>query len=101
MKFKPGDLIYVIERDESDEVDCVSGVIFLAHSNDVAICSPCINDSSDLDDIIDYHIAETQMMGDTAVSFYPLKDCYADKEAARVAFESENMLSGWDCEDDE
>lgn len=101
MEYRPGDLVYVVERDESGEVDCVTGEVFLAQINDVIICTATINGSSDLDDIIDYHISETQMMGDTEVSFYPLEDCYADKEAAHVAFESESMLSGWDSDDEE
>lgn len=76
--FKVGDEVWVVEE---DDVTCY---MFLAKSKGCIIATSWINDYN-LDEIIEYHIAETQDNCDTDLAVFPDECCFATKEEAEKA----------------
>lgn len=72
---KVGDGIWVVEE---DDITCY---MFLAKSKGCVIATSWINDY-DLDETIEYHIAETQDNLDTDLVVFPDEYCFATKEEA-------------------
>lgn len=72
---KVGDGIWVVEE---DDVTCY---MFLAKSKGCVIATSWINDY-DLDETIEYHIAETQDNLDTDLVVFPDEYCFATREKA-------------------
>jgi hypothetical protein len=72
---KVGDGIWVVEE---DDITCY---MFLAKSKGCVIATSWINDY-DLDETIEYHIAETQDNLDTDLVVFPEEYCFATKEEA-------------------
>ena len=72
---KVGDEIWVVEE---DDITCY---MFLAKSKGCVIATSWINDY-DLDETIEYHIAETQDNLDTDLVVFPDEYCFATKEEA-------------------
>ena len=90
--FKPGDNVYVIERDESDKAVDYSGYMCIAVSENAVVLSSYINDLEDITDTLEYHIKETAENFDTHLAVFPLGDCYATAEDAKKAIDDENNL---------
>ena len=90
--FKPGDNVYVIERDESDKAVDYSGYRCIAVSENAVVLSSYINDLEDITDTLEYHIKETAENFDTHLAVFPLGDCYATAEEAKKAIDDENNL---------
>ena len=90
--FKPGDDVYVIERDESDKAVDYSGYMCIAVSENAVVLSSYINDLEDIADTLEYHIKETAENFDTHLAVFPLGDCYATAEDAKKAIDDENNL---------
>lgn len=85
-KFEPGQLVWVIERDEEGNAYGPSGYVFLAEVAHAAIVTPQINGRKDLDYNVDWHIRETRFSQATdGLSVFLLKDCYGDNDAAKAA----------------
>lgn len=91
-RFKPGDSVYVIERDESDKPVDYSGYMCIAVSENAVVLSSYINDLEDITDTLEYHIRETAENFDTHLAVFPLGDCYATAEDAKKAIDDENNL---------
>ena len=90
-KFTPGQTVYVIERNECGYPVDVSGYMFLAASDYVAIVSPFINDMEGLEETLEYLVTETAENYDCNLSVFPLEDCYATEEEAKaIKAEEEN-----------
>ena len=77
---KVGDTIWVIDREDGEAVD-ISGVKFLAKSKGCIIATTQINDY-DLNEIIGFHINETQDNFDTHLMVYSDDDCFLTREEA-------------------
>lgn len=75
---KVGDEIWVVEE---DDITCY---MFLAKSKGCVIATSWINDY-DLDETIEYHIAETQDNLDTDLVVFPDEYCFATREEAEQA----------------
>lgn len=86
----PGQLVYIVERDEDGEACDVSGCMFLAQVNQAVIVSAFINDSDDLDETLLCHIEETAREYNTDLSVFPISDCYLSKEEAHSVLEGGN-----------
>ncbi len=82
-KFKEGDLIWVIDREDGEAVD-VSGVQYLAKCKNCVIATAFVNDY-DFDETLEYHISETQEHFDTELKVYPEEDCFSTREEAEAA----------------
>lgn len=80
---KVGDDVWVIDRENGEAVG-VSCVMFLAKSKGCIIATAQINDY-DLDEIIEYHIIETQDNFDTDLMVYSDDDCFPTREEAERA----------------
>ena len=85
---KVGDTIWVIDREDGEAVD-ISGVIFLAKSKGCIIATTQINDY-DLNEIIGFHINETQDNFDTHLMVYSDDDCFLTREEAENALKKLN-----------
>lgn len=90
--FKPGDDVYVIERDENDKAVDYSGYMCIAVSENAVVLSSYINDLEDIADTLEYHIKETAENFDTHLAVFPLGDCYSTAEEAKKAMDDENNL---------
>lgn len=91
-RFKPGDDVYVIERDESNKAVDYSGYMCIAVSENAVVLSSYINDLEDITDTLEYHIKETAESLDTHLAVFPLGDCYSTAEEAKKAIDDENNL---------
>ena len=85
---KVGDDVWVIDREDGEAVG-VSCVMFLAKSKGCIIATAQINDY-DLDEIIEYHIIETQDNIDTDLMVYSDDDCFLTREEAERALKEVN-----------
>lgn len=87
---KKGDTVWVIERDEDGEAVDFSGFVFITSVCGVAIVSPTLNESDDVDYILQDQIEQTasNFNGDLAV--YPISDCYWSRESAEAAMKGEH-----------
>ncbi len=91
-RFKPGDDVYVIERDENDKAVDYSGYMCIAVSENAVVLSSYINDLEDIADTLEYHIKETAENFDTHLAVFPLGDCYSTAEEAKKAIDDENNI---------
>ena len=87
-KFAPGDEVWVVERDEDGDAADVSGFVFVASVNGVAIVSPYINDCGDLDFILSDFVEETVSGFGGSLSGYPVSDCYKSRTEAEAALKA-------------
>lgn len=88
-KFIPGQEVWVVERDEIGEPDCVSGFVFVAEVGGVAIVHPYLGGCGELDAILHNCLEETQENYDCNVSVYLIEDCYGSRESAELALKGE------------
>lgn len=96
--FKPGDEVWVVERepDEGNPVE-VSGYMFLAQSNDYAICcASVVHIGDDVDETLEYHVQETRENIGTELFVFPIDDCYSCKNNADDAMSEELKETGED-----
>lgn len=85
-KFTPGADAWVIERNEDGEAFDVTGFVFLAEVRDMAIVSPTVGGSNDLDDIMGALADCTAREEILFVLVYPMSDLYKTREEADAAF---------------
>lgn len=90
LPFAPGDEVWVVERDETGEPDCVSGYVFVSAASGVALVHPFIGGSGDLYDILQDCLDNTaEADGTCDIAAYPLDDCYGSRKDAEAALEGE------------
>jgi hypothetical protein len=82
---KPGDEVWVVERDEGGNVADVVGFLFLAEVADAVIVTLRVYGCDGIKEILEYHIQQTVEDFDTDLSVYPAKDCYQSRLDARKA----------------
>lgn len=88
-EYKPGDPVWVVERDEIEAPDCVSGYVFVAHANGAALVSAYLGDCGDVDAILADCIEETRETGECDIEVFPIEDCYHSIEDAESALKGE------------
>lgn len=86
-KFSPGQVVWVVERDEDGNRCDVIGYVFVTSVNNVALVSPVINGSMAINDILREHVSRTAMECTGFLEAYPITDCYESKEVAKKALE--------------
>ena len=87
LPFAPGDEVWVVERDETGEPDCVSGYVFVTAAPGVALVHPFIGGSGDLQDILQDCLDNTEMSSTWDIEAYSLDDCYVSRKDAEAALE--------------
>ena len=87
LPFAPGDEVWVVERDETGEPDCVSGYVFVTAAPGVALVHPFIVGSGDLQDILQDCLDNTEMSSTCDIEAYSLDDCYVSRKDAEAALE--------------
>ena len=86
---KPGDTVYIVERDGNDRSIYVSGYMFLAACAHTVIVSTFFCNVKDLAETLDRHIEATIMNYGTDLSVFAASDCYSALAAAEAALEAE------------
>lgn len=94
---KPGQGIWVLERDEDDNIEDVSEVMFFANVTDAVIVSIYVEDFTknrlcNLDETIAYRIEKAKEFGTPELYIYPAKDCFASKAEAQAVFDAESEI---------
>lgn len=84
-KFSPGQVVWVVEKDEDGNPCDVTGYVFVTSINNVALVSPVINGSTAIDDILRENVRRTAMECAGFLGAYPIADCYESKETAEKA----------------
>lgn len=92
MKFVQGQKVWVVERDEIEEPECVSGVVFITELMGVAaIVHPFIGGCGELDAILHDCLEESRESYSCGIRVYPIGDCYRSYEEAKSAMDAELM----------
>lgn len=76
IKFKPGEKVWIVERDEDGNASDVTGFIFLAEVADTVIVTPKVYGCKTLESIMDYHVGETAKDFGVDLAVFPVGDCY-------------------------
>lgn len=84
-RFSPGQTVWVIERDEDGEAYDFSGYVFVTSLRGIALVSPKINGSSEIDVILMDQVESRINYADGCIEAYPVDDCYLSREAAEQA----------------
>ena len=88
---KPGREVWIVERDEDGEPECITGYVFLAQVKDYVIVAGFLNGSGDVDEILEDQAEQTLIEYNGDLPVFPACDCYLDKEFALKAMkEREN-----------
>ena len=88
---KSGHEVWIVERDEDGEPECVTGYVFLAQVKGYVIVAGFLNGSGDIDEILEDQAGQTLIEYNGDLSVFPACDCYLDKESALKAIkEREN-----------
>lgn len=82
---KLGHEVWIVERDEDGEPECVTGYVFLAKVKDYVIVAGFLNGSGDVDEILKDQAVQTLIEYNGDLSVFPACDCYLDKESALKA----------------
>lgn len=90
---KPGDKIWVIERDRNKEAESIAEYIFLSQVKDCIIAG-FIDMSDDADIILEEQVRQTLFDYNGSLPVFPACDCYLDKDSAlNMMKEKENNES--------
>lgn len=84
-KFSPGQTVWVIERNEYGEAYDLSGYVFVTSLRGIALVSPKINGSPEIDVILMDQVESRINYDDGCIVAYPADDCYLSREAAEKA----------------
>lgn len=88
---KPAHEVWIVERDEDGEPECVTGYVFLAQVKDHVIVARFLNGSGDVDEILKDQAVQTLIEYNGDLPVFLACDCYLDKESALKAMkEREN-----------
>jgi len=88
-KFKPGEPLWVVERDEDGNACDVSGFLYMAEVAGAVIVTPKVYGCDSLTEILGYHIGQTAQDYDTDLAVFPADDCYLSKFDAKEALANE------------
>ena len=88
-RFSPGESVFVVLRDESEEPVVVERCISLACVSGVVLAAPSINGRSELDFILGYLMSCTRDDTELNMVAVPVEDCYTTKSAAKEAMRNE------------
>lgn len=89
MKFVQGQKVWVVERDEIEEPDAVSGVVFISEVGGVALVHSSLGGCRELDAILHYCLEETRENFSCNIQAYPIEDCYESFDDAEEAMNGE------------
>jgi hypothetical protein len=84
-RFSPGQTVWVIERNEYGEAYDLSGYVFVTSLRGIALVSPKINGSPEIDVILMDQVESRINYDDGCIVAYPADDCYLSREAAEKA----------------
>lgn len=84
-RFSPGQTVWVIERNEYGEAYDLSGYVFVTSLRGIALVSPKINGSPEIDVILMDQVESRINYDDGCIVAYPADDCYLSREAAEQA----------------
>lgn len=88
---KPGHEVWIVERDEDEEPECITGYVFLTQIKGYVIVAGFLNGSGNIDEILEDQAGQTLIEYNGDLPVFPACDCYLDKESALKAMkESEN-----------
>lgn len=82
---KLGHEVWIVERDEDGEPECVTGYVFLAKVKDYVIVAGFLNGSGDVDEILKDQAVQTLIEYNGDLPIFSACDCYLDKESALKA----------------
>ena len=82
---KPGREVWIVERDEDGDPECITGYVFLAQVKDYVIVAGFLNGSGDVDEILGDQAGQTLIEYNGDLPVFPACDCYLDKESALKA----------------
>lgn len=82
---KPGREVWIVERDEDGEPECITGYVFLTQVKDYVIVAGFLNGSGDVDEILEDQAEQTLIEYNGDLPVFPACDCYLDKEFALKA----------------
>lgn len=85
IKFKPGQEVWVRERDGDQEVSGVGKYRFLSAIGRYAILSDTVNADGGLEGLLDYHRRETCINLNSELVVVFLSDCFASSHIAQDA----------------
>ena len=86
---KPGDIVYIVQRDEYGDASSVYGFIFVAEATDTVIVTPKVYGCKGLAEVMKYHCKETARDCELLLGVYPAGDCYRTKYGAVCALKEE------------
>ncbi len=86
---RPGDDVYVIERDEEDRPVAVSGYMCIAVARGYVIVSAFVNDLETAEDTLHYLAGETQEGFGADLQVYRMVDCFLTSEDAHAALRAQ------------
>lgn len=82
---KSGHEVWIVERDEDGEPECITGYVFLAQVKGYVIVAGFLNGSGDVDEILEDQAGQTLIEYNGDLPVFPACDCYLDKESALKA----------------
>lgn len=83
INLNPGDVVWVVGRNESLEPEEVAGMLFIAQAAGYAIAAPFPFGCDTVEDMMEYFAEQTREMYSTDVSIYPVADCFPSKAEAK------------------
>lgn len=89
LPFQPGDEVFVLERGEDGNYCCYNVYMFLAQVNDFIICTPYINDLTDVAGTLEYHAEKTLEELETPLCVFEAVDCRMTREAVNAALQEQ------------
>lgn len=85
ISIRPGDTVWVVERDWDDVPFDVSGYVLVAVVSGYVIASPTINDNSNIDYILESGSIDTKHESSMPFSIFDKHDCFKNREDAEEA----------------
>ena len=88
-RFSPGQVVWAVERNEDGEAVDFYGYVFVTSLRGVALVSPKINGSSEIDVILMDQVESRISSSGGSIEAYPIDDCYLTREEAEKALKGE------------
>lgn len=82
---KLGHEVWIVERDEDEEPECITGYVFLTQIKGYVIVAGFLNGSGNIDEILEDQAGQTLIEYNGDLPVFPACDCYLDKESALKA----------------
>lgn len=88
-RFSPGQVVWAVERNEDGEAVDFYGYVFVTSLRGIALVSPKINGSSEIDVILMDQVESRISSSGGSIEAYPIDDCYLTREEAEKALKGE------------